>query len=93
MSDYSVWAKTVNDMQILVDEMYRINLPEAKSVRTDGGLIFINCKENGFAFYGAYLEVNGYATIYDENDNAKEIQVSKGYMKSDGTMTWVYKNY
>lgn len=93
--DYQDWANTVDDMKMLLDAVNEmLNNPEIAEARTDGGLIFVPCKGDAFSIYGAYIEINGYLFLFDENKKQiGEKQVSKGYVRPDGTMTWVYKNY
>lgn len=92
-NDYQAWAKTINDMQILLNVTKDIMLSTGRQSRTDGGLTFISCKNDSFKIYGAYILVNGYEFSYDENDEQQENQVAKGYVRPDGTLKWLYKNY
>lgn len=93
-SSYRDWANSIDDMQMLYDEMYKMEpVYGGNDFRTDGGLVQVNCKGENFYVYGAYIVINGYETYYDETGKPVEVQTEKGYVKPDGTITWVYKKY
>lgn len=92
-SDYFKWEDSVNDMQILLDATRDIMVATGNQARTDGGLVYVSCSGDAFSIYGAYLLINGYEIYHDESGKQVERQVSKGYMKADGSMVWLYKNF
>lgn len=93
--EYMEWAKKVDEMKILMDAASKIPALEGTyGGRTTGGLTPIWCKEDTIGtIYGVYFEINGYQVTRDDTGKQVEKQASKGYMKSDGSIKWVYKNY
>lgn len=93
LSTYMDWSKTVNDSKMLYDALEEMApAHNGISFRTDGGKVPVNCQEDGFKVYGVYIVINGYEQYY-ENDALKEVQTEQGYIKPDGTTTWVYKEF
>lgn len=93
--DYGKWENNIDETKILSDAASEIPLWEGMyGGRTIGGLMPIWCKEDAIGtIYGVYFEINGYQTTRDDTGKLVEKQASKGYMKSDGSIKWIYKNY
>lgn len=93
-SEYLNWADSIDDMKMLYDELDKMESAYGgNDFRTDGGLVQVNCKGENFYIYGAYIVINGYESYLDDSGKQVEVQTEKGYVRPNGTITWVYKKY